>query len=74
MTDNSNIIKLEEEAAKIVQEEYGTAALFILAYSSNNRKVEQKIIGKMKVVPISIKQLLGRFFKDLITEKPDEYA
>uniref|UniRef100_A0A6M3JWW1 Uncharacterized protein n=1 Tax=viral metagenome TaxID=1070528 RepID=A0A6M3JWW1_9ZZZZ len=74
MTDNSNIIKLEEEAAKIVQEEYGTAALFILAYSSNNRKVEQKIIGKMKVVPISIKQLLSRFFKDLIIEKPDEYA
>ena len=72
--DNSNIIKLEEEAAKILQEEYKTVAIFISAYTSNYRKVEQKIIGRMKVIPIGIKQLLGRFFKDLITTKPDEYA
>ena len=71
--DNENTIKWEKIIAKIIENLYQGGQHFISAYENNPKKVQSKIISKLKVVPINIQSILNSFYIAIKTQVPDDY-
>ena len=66
-------ILYEGEVAKIVEEIYQSKEHFLSGYSMNPSKVLGTISLHMKVAPYNLEEILLRFYKSMVTIKPDDY-
>lgn len=72
-TDVDNYHKLwSGNVAVIIESIYQNAQHFVSSYAFNPDSTRRKIISKMRIVPIDIKELLDGFFNELsVIEGPE---
>lgn len=57
--------------ASVVESLYKNADEFVSAYGNNSKKVINKIVGKMKIVPIDVKEMLMDMYGRLVPSGDD---
>jgi len=68
--EQKNLIKVEDydeywenQVLRIIEESYVSGPAFKVALQNNDKLVMGKIINKMKVIPIDLKETLYSFYK-----------